>query len=89
MRNIICPVWGRSAELVFSEMMRAREPIERRWKTVATSIQDKVGDDRGGEGSGYVSSMSEVFSYGFSCRNASTPELFDGSVRVDFPELTT
>ena len=36
-----------------------------------------------------VSSVSEVDSYGFSCRNASTPELFDGSVRVDFPELTT
>ena len=27
-RNVIYPVWGRSAELVFSEIMRVREPIE-------------------------------------------------------------
>ena len=61
-----------------------------RWKIAATSIQDKVGDDRGGEGSGYVSSMSKVFSYGFSCRNASNTGLLDGNVRVNQgSELTT
>ena len=57
---------------------------------MATSIQDKVGDDNGGEGSGDVSPMSEVFSYGFSCRNASNTGLLDGRVRVNQgSELTT
>ena len=61
-----------------------------RWKIAATSIQDKVRDDNGGEGSGYVSSISGVDSYGFSCRNASNTGLLDGRVRVNQgSELTT
>ena len=57
---------------------------------MATSTWDNVRDDNGGEGSGDVSSMSEVFSYGFSCRNASNTGLLDGNVRVNQgSELTT
>ena len=84
------PSMGRSAELAFSEIMRAREPIERRWKTVATSTWDNARDDRGGEDSGDVSSTSGVDLYGFSCRNASNTGLLDGRVRVNQgSELTT
>ena len=39
---------------------------------MATSTWDNASDGKGGEGSGEVSSMSNVGLYGFSCRNAFT-----------------
>ena len=37
----------------------ARETLERRWKMVANSTWDGIEDDKGGEGTGNVSSILE------------------------------
>ena len=55
-----------------------------------TSTWDNARDERGGEDSGYMLSMSGVDLYGFSCRNASNMGLLDRRVRVNQgSELTT